>query len=379
MRQSTLTFVFLLAALWCAEAQAYPQYVAKGYTNCGTCHYSPTGGGLLNSYGHATVEATFPDRIEVGFLQSAREVMAKNDVTGYDGEGAAAVHWDIGAESRYLILRAPTEVGGDPKVVLIPMLLELGGVIGVGPVLVYATVAPRRRGTGRIPNAVHSREHWLQYKLDETMSLRAGRMVLPFGLRIPDHSQSTREDFGFGKWQQDYALQWDRYTESSMLSVAAFLGDLVYEPTRRQRRGVAVSAALNFPGRGSVGASAMWAHRRRSEQLAASLFGRLLTWEGVYIMGELAAYHRWRRSEFEQSETAGFFRAGWFALTSLDLYAEVGGRLIRDAWELTKLRYMVGANWQLLPWVEFGPAGFLEEDVEAGRSYGFIAQLHIIY
>ena len=35
----------------------YPQFIAKSYTNCGTCHHNPTGGGLLNSYGALTVEA----------------------------------------------------------------------------------------------------------------------------------------------------------------------------------------------------------------------------------------------------------------------------------------------------------------------------------
>jgi hypothetical protein len=49
----------LIAAFVClsVEAQAYPQYIGKTYTNCGTCHYSPTGGGLVNSYEIATLDA----------------------------------------------------------------------------------------------------------------------------------------------------------------------------------------------------------------------------------------------------------------------------------------------------------------------------------
>ena len=41
------------------QARAYPEYVAKGYTNCVTCHYSVTGGGLPNSYGRSAIETTW--------------------------------------------------------------------------------------------------------------------------------------------------------------------------------------------------------------------------------------------------------------------------------------------------------------------------------
>jgi hypothetical protein len=46
------TILFLLAATVLAStAWAEPMFLAKQYTRCTPCHYSPTGGGLLTPYG----------------------------------------------------------------------------------------------------------------------------------------------------------------------------------------------------------------------------------------------------------------------------------------------------------------------------------------
>ena len=46
------TIVFLIAAtLLASTAWAEPTFLAKQYTRCTPCHYSPTGGGLLTPYG----------------------------------------------------------------------------------------------------------------------------------------------------------------------------------------------------------------------------------------------------------------------------------------------------------------------------------------
>ena len=44
-----LFIVYLLFNL--NQAHAYPELVRHGYVNCTSCHVSPTGGGILTSYG----------------------------------------------------------------------------------------------------------------------------------------------------------------------------------------------------------------------------------------------------------------------------------------------------------------------------------------
>ncbi len=43
--------VFFVATLLSSPAWAEPTFLAKQYTRCTACHYSPTGGGLLTPYG----------------------------------------------------------------------------------------------------------------------------------------------------------------------------------------------------------------------------------------------------------------------------------------------------------------------------------------
>jgi hypothetical protein len=41
----------MLATFVASAASAEPVFLSKQYTRCTACHYSPTGGGLLTSYG----------------------------------------------------------------------------------------------------------------------------------------------------------------------------------------------------------------------------------------------------------------------------------------------------------------------------------------
>ena len=47
-----MSAIFLLL-LFSPTAHAFPEFVRHGYTNCITCHASPTGGGILTEYGRA--------------------------------------------------------------------------------------------------------------------------------------------------------------------------------------------------------------------------------------------------------------------------------------------------------------------------------------
>lgn len=372
--------VVLLIVSWASDAWAYPQYIGKGYTNCGTCHYSPTGGGLLNSYGSATIEATFPDDVDSQAFADLRETLSKDDVSGYDAAGEPEFQWGGGLDARLLLLTTPREVRGDPELLLIPMLTEVGAVASYGPVLAYGTVTPRRSGPERAPDSAFSREHWLLVKASDVTSVRAGRMVLPFGLRLPDHTQYTREDFGFDKWDQSYAIEVDAAHEDFMFAAAAFAGDLWLDPGPRQERGAAATFAYNVPSTASVGVSLLGSLSEARARIATSLFARWQPLERTYLLAELAAQH-FAATDVDRSQDmgAGYLRAGWFLLNSFDLYLELGGRGALGTDLLTKARYGLGANWQIIPWIELAPLALLEEDVETGLKASWLVQLHAVY
>jgi len=373
---------FIVVALICRPyaGHSYPQYIAKGYTTCASCHYSPSGGGLANSYGHSTLQATFPDSVKVPFLEELRRKIAKHDVTGFGQDKSPEFQWDLGLDTRLMFLPVPKTVNGDDEPAFIPMLIEGGGVAAYGPVLAYGTLTPRRAGSTRTPNTVFSREHWLQYKFSDRWSVRGGRVVLPFGLRIPDHTQYTREDLGFDHWDQSYGVEADYGTVKWTINAAGFFGDFWLDPTEIQQRGGVASVTYQIPSRAAVGTSVLASASESTWRAAASLFLRLRMWKSVYGMGEVSPhYEKGKNVGSSQSGIASLLRVGWFPIESLDLYFEWGGRGIFNEYDLTKLRYMLGANWQVLPWMELAPALFLEEDAESGMHVTGFGQIHIIY
>ena len=52
-------------------AQAFPDMIRHGYTNCTACHVSPSGGGVLNAYGRSLSKeliSTWSGKNEEGLL-----------------------------------------------------------------------------------------------------------------------------------------------------------------------------------------------------------------------------------------------------------------------------------------------------------------------
>lgn len=362
-----------------SPARAYPQTIGKGYARCAACHYTPAGGGMPNSYGSGTLSATLPDDLSIDTFAALRESLTKRDVTGYDESDAVETQWDAGLDSRFLVLRAPTEVGGDPQALAVPMLLEAIGVFAHGPLLAYASVSPRRTSTERRPDAVFSREHWIALRLGPESSVRAGRMVLPLGLRIADHTQYTRELQGLDKWGQTYALTVDHAFDALALTASVVAGDFTL-PYELRQHGALVSVGYSFGERAVVTASGMAFRSALAQGGAAALGVRARLVHRAYVLGEGSWREEASRASYRTQPTfAGYSRIGWFARESLDLYAEWGGFAIPRYEAQRKLRYGGGADWTLLPWLELAPAVLFEEDVESGMRWTYLAQVHLFY
>jgi hypothetical protein len=102
--------------------------------------------------------------------------------------------------------------------------------------------------------------------------------------------------------------------------------------------------------------------------------------DAVYLLAEAAGQRFWSGgTDAAQHTVAGYLRPGWFVLKSLDLYVELGARAVIGAHELTKFRYGLGANWQVIPWLELAPLALLEEDVETGLKASWLVQVHLVY
>lgn len=355
------------------RASAYPDFVAKGYTNCVTCHYSPTGGGFANAYGTGTQQAFFPDVVGSGFIEKHRE---KASVTGYDAStGDPELHVGLGIDSRFMFTSVPPEDDAAVGFSWFPMLLEIGGVAAYGKIVAYGSVGPKAPEADGIGYKLFSREHWMQFRFTERLSLRAGRMVLPFGIRQADHTAFTRTTLGFGYYGQSYAAEADFVSERIALSLAGFGGDLTEQPSGLQERGAVGSLALNIDGRGSIGVSGLYGTTDNVERLAGAVFTRLRLVGAAYLLAEADLQRRSSDGLGDQDEMATFARLGWFVLESLDLYLEHGWRSA----EVQESRYIAGSSWWALPWLEIAPQVRVERSPTTGFYTAGFLQLHAYY
>ena len=362
-----LLFSAVWALLVARPAQAYPQFVFKGYGDCNSCHHSPTGGGLPNRWGLDSLSPSFGATPDWG-----------NQDLSYDSAAPGAVKVDLGADLRLMPLLSADSDAVAPA--FIPMLTELGGAVALGHWMAYGTVTGRKLYGDGPSFAAFSREHWLKFQPSEGLDLRVGRMVLPFGTRIPDHTQYTREDFEQDKYDQSYGAELDVHANGWSLFANAFAGDLTYRPKERQERGLVLTPSVDLGSTANIGISLLGATSTARSRLAASLFGRTALGSSLYLLAEVAAQHfAAKEGSDELSTLADYLRVGWFAKPSLDVYVEAGHRTFVDGNGLSKARAALGLNWQVFRWFEFAPQFEVETRTDLPARFIGMGQLHLVY
>jgi hypothetical protein len=253
------------------------------------------------------------------------------------------------------------------------------GMVAYGPFGFYLGVTPARDRSGERAFTIYSREHWLMWRIDEEMTIRGGRLTLPFGLRMPDHTLPSREGLGFSQFSQSYGAELDLSTAAWLVSVAAFAGDFLMEPVGRHERGAVATVVMNLPARAAIGASVLYGNTDFVNRAALGVHARVRGPAGLYALAVVAAEGRFAQvSPASQLEMVGMLRVGWFPGEWVDLYAEAAGR-IGERSSFTALRYGLGADVSLLPWVHVVPGVLVEERRGAGPEVQMLAQLHLIY
>jgi hypothetical protein len=229
-----LTLATLAIVCWAQPAHAYTWMIRHGYAACSSCHADPSGGELLSSYG----------RLEGDVLLR----MQYGEPTG-DEEPATGFLWGAVDTPDNVLLSGSFrnlniyEPGADDPFTIIPIMMgdlygqvradfvRAAGSVGISKVKVgspHARAAQVTHGQGEQYNMV-SRTHWLGFDLgaDDNYLLRLGRINLPFGVRVPEHTLWARE-----------ATRTDRESDQQHGVALAYTGDTL--------RGEIMGIAGNF-------------------------------------------------------------------------------------------------------------------------------------
>jgi hypothetical protein len=215
-RAGLLAAASLAAAL---PAGAEPMFLSRQYARCTTCHYSPTGGGLLTPYGRSL------SREELSTWKGGTHA------TAAPGPGSAG---STGEESFFWGAFGGALHGVGAGIDLRPAHLEvhLPGAKETRDFLMNAdlTLAYQAKGwtlygqIGRQPRAsghdVASYEHWIGYQSAKGLGFRAGRFFPAYGIRLADHTAYTRAPLGFDTFDQLYAVELSHTGERHLAQVS---------------------------------------------------------------------------------------------------------------------------------------------------------------
>jgi hypothetical protein len=258
-----LAFVLLAPA----RAEAYTWMIRHAYNGCGVCHADPSGGETLTPYGRAqsdlllrmrydgkSPEEAEPSKVSnfLGFLETPQSVMlggsARIASTYTDGYRLFPMQLDVYGQFRFGNFFA----GGSVGVARVP-----AGYVHARPAQV---VGSQEEGWFML-----SRNHYLGMDfLDQKLTLRAGRLNLPFGIRIPEHTlwvrEATRTD---RESDQQHGLAVAYNNEEIHAEGMTILGNYQIGPDEFRERGYSFFFEVLAANRAAVGVSSLYTLARR--------------------------------------------------------------------------------------------------------------------
>jgi len=262
--------LLLLSAVFAPRAFAYPFMISHGYTQCGSCHADPSGGGLLTQYGQAQGALLLAtrwddDKTEEGderaaelgkFLFGAVD-LPEPLLLGGELRGATLAQAADGqpVDARFILMSADVAAG-----------LQLDRFHAQGTLGFASDGAFGATVVGNNDARMVSRTHSLgvDFGEDHQVLLRAGRMNLPFGLRLIEHTAwvraSTRTDINAAQ-QHGVALS---YSGESLRGEAMFIaGNFQLHPDEYRERGYSAYLEYAVTERAAVGVSSLLTHAKR--------------------------------------------------------------------------------------------------------------------
>jgi hypothetical protein len=277
-----LALLTLLLSLLPGRAHAFVTMIEHGYASCGSCHADPSGGGLLTEYGRGQAAillhkswterpADWEPGPEKDFLFGALDL--PDSVL-------------MGISSRNNVLSVKS---GDADRVTFPAIMQADAraQVSLGPVRAYGSLAwlPRKGQpawlTNNEANNLGSREHWVGVDLTDGVLLRAGRIALPFGIRILEHPmwarQETRSDIDT---EQQHGAAVAVNMGKHRAEIMGIAGNMQLSPAILREQGYSAFYELKLNNDLAVGVSSMMVDaeldRSRLEALARQAHGLML-------------------------------------------------------------------------------------------------------
>lgn len=273
--------VVALGLAWAPSAQAYPQFqFSTGAKRCSLCHYSPTGGGLINPFGRSSSADTISQT--AGNPDLLHGLYKEPDWFKWSSD---------------LRFASVGKGGDDPDLLVFPMQGDYYQLVNFGKSLSwYTAIGPRAGARSEerqsFPERLTAKEVSFKWQPKKKgYYVRAGRFMAPFGTRSQNHTDYVRRYNGFHSFEETLNLNFGRVENPYEYHVTAFAA-IPYNLLGNGQRGVGgVAYYEHRPGKGSTTALAGQAKVRIGDVDKNYILGGVAKhWlEGaqILLMGEL--------------------------------------------------------------------------------------------
>ena len=305
-----MIFLFLLLA---SKAQAFPEFVRHGYSNCITCHFSPTGGGILTEYGRAMSKELlsrgqffFEKKMELPQPQESEEEQFLG------GAVKLPQGLSLGGDIRALqwVQDNKTATRGG----FVFMQADLEAALSDGKRIVVDGTIGRAEPQGKAKYAndyLVSRRHWISVKMgpEETpdrYQLRFGRFYPAYGINIAEHPTVTRKQLGFDQQQETYNAEL-AYISETWNVFATYVAGRPDNSSRPQEVGGALQVSRAVGERYRLGVNAFQSSNAVRTRTLAGAFAHLGFSPTFYALTDFS----WSKDRVNKSGLAEFFKLGW--------------------------------------------------------------------
>jgi len=276
------------------RAEAYTWMIRYGESRCVSCHVDPSGGGLLTAFGREEGADLLRTRFSASDDQETVTRRGKFLWGALDSPDWLL----LGGAFRPALLITRATGGGTTNTSStgIIMQADLRAGIRAGGWRASASIgAISNPSYASISGNLISREHWVGYAFDsDTYTVRAGRLNLPYGLRIIEHNlwvrAATRTDIND---QQQHGVAFTFDNRLVRAEAMAILGNFQISPGAYRERGYSAYAEVQPIAGYDVGVSSLITHAARDIVLgeantrqAHGLFARAAPWEPLVLLAE---------------------------------------------------------------------------------------------
>ena len=277
-RLSSLFLVLLVSALALApgRASAFPWMIHHGYTGCAQCHVDPSGAGILTDYGRGQSEILLKSNY-------GKEPKNPEKVSSFlFGAVTLPKQLEVQADVRDIVIPEP----GNVRIIL--MQADARAALAVGPFIASGSIGTVSEGAELAQISSNdtgfklvSREYWVGAIPTKGLTIRAGRMNLPFGIRTEDHvlfvrsaTSTTIND------DQQVGLAVAYGNKKMRGEIMGIAGNFQVSPDDFRKRGYSAFFALTPSKKLEIGVSSLFT---RSALDTETLAPRTFLSEGLFL------------------------------------------------------------------------------------------------